>query len=250
MSDSRVRHRRWQFDWRLLVFSGVFLPILISLGVWQLNRAEEKQLLLDQWQQEAKNRAWPDMVSGDLTSGRPLTLTGMYGSRNWLLDNRTRDGIPGYEVLTEFRPLDGPPVVVNRGWVQAPRTRDRLPQVEAPEGIFTLEGRISDYPVPPVLVDQPEPVSQWPRRVQSLPREVARKEIPDLPGRIVRLADNRQPGAFRADWAPDLMGPQTHYGYAAQWFALAVALTILTVVASYKKASYRKAEANNDNDNG
>ena len=154
MSDSQGQHRQWHFDWRLLVFSGVFLPILIGLGVWQLNRAEEKQLLLNQWQQEAENRAWQDMESGDLTRGRPLTLTGMYGSRNWLLDNRTRDGIPGYEVLTEFRPLEGPPVVVNRGWVQAPRTRDQLPQLETPEGIFTLEGRLSDYPVPPVLVDQ------------------------------------------------------------------------------------------------
>ena len=38
--------RRWQFDWRLLVFSGVFLPLLISLGVWQLNRAAEKTSLL------------------------------------------------------------------------------------------------------------------------------------------------------------------------------------------------------------
>ncbi|PTB95618.1 SURF1 family protein, partial [Marinobacter sp. Z-F4-2] len=35
-------NRRWQFDWRLLMFSGLLLPVLLSLGVWQLNRAEEK----------------------------------------------------------------------------------------------------------------------------------------------------------------------------------------------------------------
>ena len=240
MSDSQGKHRQWQLDWRLLVFSGVFLPLLISLGVWQLNRAAEKQVLLDQWQQEAENLAWQDIVSGDLTSGRPVTLTGIYGSRNWLLDNRTREGAPGYEVLTEFRPLEGPPVVINRGWVQAPRTREQLPEIETPDGIFTLEGRISDYPVPPVLVDQPVEDGRWPRRVQSLSEQAARQEIPDLPGRIVRLSGERQPGAYRADWAPDLMGPQTHYGYATQWFALAVALTILTVVASYRKSELSK----------
>lgn len=240
MSDSQGQHRQWQFDWRLLVFSGVFLPILLSLGFWQLNRAEEKQVLLDQWQQEAENLAWQDMVSDELAGGRPVTLTGMYGSRNWLLDNRTRDGVPGYEVLTEFRPVEGPPVVVNRGWVQAPRTRDQLPDIETPEGIFTLEGRITDYPVPPVLVDQPTGNGQWPRRVQSLPEKAARQEIPDLPGKIVRLSGKRQPGAYRADWEPDLMGPQTHYGYATQWFALAMALTILTVVASYRKRELSK----------
>lgn len=245
MSDSQPKHREWQFDWRLLVFSGVFLPVLLSLGVWQLNRAEEKQVLLNQWQQEAEALAWSELVAEDLTRGRPVTLTGLYGSRTWLLDNRTRDGVPGYEVLTEFRPLTGPPVLVNRGWVQAPRTRNLFPDIETPEGIFTLEGRISDYPVPPVLVDQPVARGQWPRRVQSLSGQAARQEIPDLPGTIVRLSGERQPGAYRADWAPDLMGPQTHYGYATQWFALAVALTILTIVASY-----RKTGANNDNDNG
>ena len=99
MSDSQRTHRQWHFDWRLLVFSGVFLPLLVSLGVWQLNRAEEKQVLLEQWQQEAENLAWQDMVSGDLTSGRPVSLTGMYGSRNWLLDNRTREG-GAYRVST------------------------------------------------------------------------------------------------------------------------------------------------------
>ncbi len=245
MSDSQGKHRQWQFDWRLLVFSGVFLPVLISLGVWQLNRAAEKQLLLDQWQQEAESLAWQDIVARDLTNGRPVTVTGLYGGRSWLLDNRTRDGVPGYEVLTEFRPLEGPPVVVNRGWVQAPRTRDQLPVVDTPEGIFTLEGRISDYPVPPVLMDQPAADGQWPRRVQSLSEQAARQEIPELPGQILRLSGARQAGAYRADWEPDLMGPQTHYGYATQWFALAVALTILTVVASY-----RKTGTNNDNDNG
>ncbi|MDY6841710.1 MAG: SURF1 family protein [Pseudomonadota bacterium] len=236
MSDSQGKHRQWQFDWRLLVFSSVFLPVLVSLGVWQLNRAEEKQNLLDQWQQDAGNLAWRDMVSGNLTNGQPVTLTGLYGSRNWLLDNRTREGAPGYEVLTEFRPLDGPPVVINRGWVLAPRTRDQLPDIETPEGIFTLKGRISDYPVPPVLMNQPAADEQWPRRVQSLSEQAARQEIPELPGRIVRLSGERQPGAYRADWEPDLMGPQTHYGYATQWFAMAVALTILTVVASYRKS--------------
>ncbi|MCM0613944.1 SURF1 family protein [Marinobacter sediminum] len=245
MSDPQGKARQWQFDWKLLVFAGVFLPLLIGLGLWQLDRAGQKQQMLDQWQQDAAVLAWPELAAQGLDSGRPMTLTGMYGDHSWLLDNRTRDGIPGYEVLTAFHPLEGPPVLVNRGWIQAPRTREQLPVFDTPEGIFSLAGRLSDYPQPPVLGEQPMAKHGWPRRVQSLPREVALKEIPGLPDSVVRLADSDQPGALRADWTPDLMGPQTHYGYAAQWFALALALTILTVVASY-----RKTGANNDNDNG
>ncbi|MBW0148162.1 SURF1 family protein [Marinobacter arenosus] len=245
MSDPQGQRRHWHFDWRLMLFTGLFLPLLIGLGLWQLDRAGQKQAMLDQWQQDALDLEWPELVARGLESGRPLALTGQFGERTWLLDNRTRDGVPGYEVLTVFHPIAGPAVVVNRGWVRAPRTRDQLPEVATPEGALTLAGRVSDYPEPPVLTDPAIPQEGWPRRVQSLPGAAARAEIPDLPDAIVRLADSDQPGAFRADWTPDLMGPQTHYGYATQWFALAVALSILTVVASY-----RKTGADNDNDNG
>lgn len=245
MSDPQGQRRHWHFDWRLMLFTGLFLPLLIGLGLWQLDRAGQKQEMLDQWQQDALDLEWSELVTRGLESGRPVTLTGQFGERTWLLDNRTRDGVPGYEVLTVFYPLAGPAVVVNRGWVKAPRTRDQLPAVATPKGLVELAGRVSDYPEPPVLTDPAAAQEGWPRRVQSLPGTVARAEIPDLPGAIVRLADSDQPGAFRADWTPDLMGPQTHYGYATQWFALAVALSILTVVASY-----RKTGADNDNDNG
>jgi cytochrome oxidase assembly protein ShyY1 len=245
MSDSQGSGRQWQLDWRLMIFSGVFLPLLIGLGVWQVDRAGQKQRVLDSWEQEALNLDWPEQVARGLDSGRPVALTGTYGQQSWLLDNRTRDGLSGYEVITAFHPLDGPPVLVNRGWVRAPRTRDQLPEIKTPNGVYKLTGRLSAYPEPPVLADSTEINNEWPRRVQSLPRSVAIMSIADLPSAVVKLSDNGQPGAFRADWTPNIMGPQTHYGYAAQWFALAVALTILTVVASY-----RKTGPNNDNDNG
>lgn len=228
-----------------MVFSGLFLPLLIGLGLWQLDRAGQKQQQLAAWQQQALDVSWPALISRGLETGRPVTLSGQYGDRSWLLDNRTRDGMPGYEVLTLFYPVEGPPVVVNRGWVQAPRHRDQLPNVPAPAGLIELAGRVSDYPEPPVLNGNAQTTDGWPRRVQSLPRSLAAQEQAEIPGAIIRLADPKQPGAFRADWAPDRMGPQTHYGYATQWFALALALGILTVAASY-----RKTGANNDNDNG
>jgi cytochrome oxidase assembly protein ShyY1 len=219
-----------------MLFSGLFLPLLLGLGIWQLQRAEFKQQQQGQWQQQASELAWPQLVEQGLDAGRPVKLNGSYGGTTWLLDNRTRDGMAGYEVLTVFYPLQGPALVVNRGWVIAPRTRQQLPDASVTQEQVEISGRLADFPQPPVLAAS-EASSGWPRRVQSLPPEIAQDAVPELPRLILRLADQNQPGALRADWAPDRMAIATHYGYATQWFALALMLTVLTIVASYRKTA-------------
>lgn len=233
--------RRWHFDWRLLLFTGVFLPILISLGVWQLERAGEKQVRLEQWEQQSDNRTWSAHIEAGLEAGQPVTVSGQYEERTWFLDNRTRDGAAGYEVLTLFSPEQGQSLVVNRGWVLAPRRRDELPAITTPTGTVVLSGRLSEYPEPPVLMEASSDQTDWPRRVQSLNRADVEGLGVSVAPLVLRLDGPDQPGAYRADWTPDLMGPQTHYGYATQWFSLALALVILTAVASYRKTG-------NDND--
>lgn len=238
MSEHEARARVWRPDWRLLLLALVLLPVLLGLGLWQLGRAAEKEQLLAQWSDPARATDWADLDITDSVAGQPVTLTGGYAAPVWLLDNRTRDGAPGYEVLTLFHPGQGPPVLVNRGWVLAERRRDQLPAIATPEGPVRLLARVADYPVPPVLAGEPAAGGEaagWPRRVQALPRELASRVAPEVAARIVKLEDSNQPGAFRADWEPDMMGPQTHYGYALQWFSLAAALFILTIIASFRK---------------
>lgn len=233
--------RQWRFDWRLLLFTGLFLPLLISLGLWQLERADEKQVTLEQWEKQSGDLDWPAQLEAGLEAGQPVTLTGQYAENTWLLDNRTRDGAAGYEVLTLFSPDQGKPLVVNRGWVLAPRRRDELPAITTPPETVVLSGRLSEYPEPPVLMENSSEQTHWPRRVQALKQtDVEALGVSGAP-LVLRLEGPDQPGAYRADWAPDYMGPQTHYGYAAQWFSLALALVILTAIASYRKTG-------NDND--
>ncbi len=49
--------------------------------------------------------------------------------RQFLLDNISHDGQPGYEVLTVLRLADGSGLLVNRGWVPFTGYRDRLPDI-------------------------------------------------------------------------------------------------------------------------
>lgn len=219
-----------------MLFSGLLLPLLLGLGVWQLERADFKQQQQAQWQQGTSSLAWPQLAKQSLDAGRPVQLSGLYGDTTWLLDNRTRDGRAGYEVLTVFHPVEGPPLLINRGWTVAPRTRQQLPDTAVTQKLVQISGRLAPFPEPPVLATVDAGVG-WPRRVQSLPHEMAQDVVPQLPELLLRLDDEHQPGALRADWAPDRMAAATHYGYATQWFALALLLTILTVVASYRKVA-------------
>lgn len=238
MSERESRRREWAPDWRLLLFAGLLLPLLLGLGLWQLDRAGEKTRLLTQWQHPASASEWHELAITGLVTGQPITVRGHYQPTGWLLDNRTRDGRSGYEVLTLFRPLAGPPVVINRGWVPAPSSRSELPLIATPEHEVRLLARVANYPEPPVLAGEVAGEPAQPgglQRVQALPESVVARVEPGVSDRILRLDGEDQPGAFRADWEPDMMGPQTHYGYALQWFSLAVALITLTIIASYRK---------------
>ncbi|WP_372832304.1 hypothetical protein [Pontibacterium sp.] len=46
---SKVQSAR-RFKWMLLLMGILVLPGLLTLGNWQLGRAEQKQVLLQQWQ--------------------------------------------------------------------------------------------------------------------------------------------------------------------------------------------------------
>ncbi len=55
-----------------------------------------------------------------------VRVTGTFDTaRQFLLDNISHGGAPGYEVLTVLALADGSPVLVDRGWVPFSGYRDR-----------------------------------------------------------------------------------------------------------------------------
>ena len=49
----------WQPNSKILLFSALFLPLLLILGYWQLLRADEKQSIVNQYQ---TNRQQPSLT--------------------------------------------------------------------------------------------------------------------------------------------------------------------------------------------
>lgn len=217
----------------LALWAMILFPCLLGLGSWQLQRATTKESLLAadlQYQQLA-----PVSLAEvfEPASGLLVHLDGHFDERRaFLLDNRTRGGRAGYEVLSPFRLADGTwRVLVNRGWTPASPYRQVLPEIRPVEGRTAVQGRLH-FPVQPlVLAHRREPASGWPRVVQKVDMEILASQLgPGAPlfPHVVRL-DADSPGAYEAQWE-ELSTPisaQRHRAYALQWFAMAAALLIL-----------------------
>ncbi|MDO3387745.1 SURF1 family protein [Gilvimarinus sp. SDUM040013] len=228
---------KWTPSTPLLIFTALFFPVLIALGVWQLDRADEKQqmeTLLNERQSNApvaiNGRALIDPYTRIIAEGE------FDNSRLWLVDNRQRGGRPGYEVVQPFILSSGPEVLVNRGWVVAPSTREELPVVNLVAGRQMLFGSVavvSDHPMLSAQTDS----DAWPKIITQIVPEQMIAGDHTVTEYYVRI-DAASVGALRTEWQPINMSASKHTGYAVQWFAMALALFILSIFANTNIATW------------
>ena len=171
MSRLTAAAGKWSPGARMTVSAGVLLPILIGLGVWQLERAQDKRDL--EMTFVARSTALPVTPPADLDDGNVdfmrVRLVGEFeAGRYFLVDNQIDGGRPGYWAVASFRSNDGRRWLVNRGWIAAPAGRDRLPHVPMPTGAVTTIGALwPDTGLVPLL-DEDHWAGPWPIRVQRL----------------------------------------------------------------------------------
>jgi len=221
-------------NWKVILLCLVTLPLLMSLGFWQLDRAEEKrqqQAALEQAQAQPPTEL-TQTNARDTAAYRRILVRGRYLSDyNWLLDNQHRSGRVGYDVITPFELEEGGVLLVNRGWVAAGTTRRDRPDPRAPEGEVTLFAQWltpSDHP----LLDGESGDLDWPKVVLAIDPTVMEQHLGrELLPRYARL-DDGSPGALTTDW-PDLeVSSATHMGYAFQWFTMSLALVLWGLFAN------------------
>jgi surfeit locus 1 family protein len=184
----------------------------VMLGNWQSGRADQKR--------SAAARLERVVVEGEF-----LPRYTVY------LDNRTRRGRPGYEIVTPLR-LRGSAshVLVNRGWIAAGATRDALPEVPALAGQVRIEG-IALERLPRVLT-----IRSSPGKIrQSLDVQAYAAETGlQLEPRVIEQHSSLPDGLAR-DWPPHDAGIEKHEAYALQWYSLAALAVVLVVVLSLRK---------------
>jgi cytochrome oxidase assembly protein ShyY1 len=225
-----ARLHTFRFDWKLTLLTALLLPLLLSLGFWQLGREQEKLDLQTLW--DARQREAPVQLAAlDPADDLQYRLVDMSGTVDnahvFLLDNRVHQGQPGYDVVVPVTTADAQLVFVNRGWIAQGPSRAQLPPIDAIEGQVMLRGSVYVPMGEPFTLGGDAVTETWPRVVQTLdPAAMARHAGLDeaaLFPYIVRLADGA-PGVYVRDWPVISATPEKHRGYAVQWFAMATML--------------------------
>ncbi|NBX40514.1 MAG: SURF1 family protein [Gammaproteobacteria bacterium] len=236
-------------SWLMTAATLSLLPVFIALGAWQWGRAEYKQRLAAEFSAgSAEQQPLGTRPTATLSRFAAVEVRGQWdGARQFLLDNRTRDGRAGYDVLTPLRLDDGRWLIVDRGWVPGSGFRERLPEVTFALGdgaaVVTLRGRLDDWPTAGLESGRAAPATTgaWPRvtaypHVADIARALATdaESAPRVEARLL-LLDDAEPNGYLRAWRPFVKGPEQNWSYALQWWSFAVLLVVLYVVLNTKK---------------
>jgi surfeit locus 1 family protein len=243
-----MRIASWEFTpglWPTLA-TLLVLPLFISLGVWQLDRAEQKRAL----HHEFESRQDADAINlnskqalreiFDELHWRKILAEGMFSRDvNILLDNQIENGAVGYFVYTPFKLKEQDVwVLVNRGWVSIGGSRDNPPKIATAEEPLKITGSVKSPPWTGILLAENivEQLDEQTVRMQKL--ELTRVEelldVEFLPY-IIRM-DLESPAGFARRWKAPGAGEERNIGYAFQWFAMAAAIFVIYLVLNFKRA--------------
>jgi cytochrome oxidase assembly protein ShyY1 len=217
----------------LLVFSG-----LVKLGLWQSDRALQKEQRLATIEElskvQALSLAQVLAQQKNEINDLPILLEGEFDDEVlFLLDNQANKGRLGYRVYQVFT-ADDQAILINLGWVQGSINRQELPDVKVISGEFQLKGHVRKIEKGIMLMEQQLNKNSWPIRVQQIELDkfstlISRELLP-----FVVYLDKTESVGYEKNWQPIVMPPEKHRAYAFQWFSLAIAWLLLMIWASIK----------------
>ncbi|HEX3396832.1 MAG TPA: SURF1 family protein [Steroidobacteraceae bacterium] len=222
------------------------IALLVSLGRWQLHRAEEKRALFSAFAAGGGTTLPIALQTPQVPRYSRVEATGRYdGTRQILIDNMVNAERAGYFVITPFALQGGGWVLVNRGWVPLGKSRADRPAIPVAGDLRSIRGRADNLPSPGIHMGVPAPLAPPYPVVAAFPTraEVARllKESDWTSATEMILLDAAEPDGFVRNWAPPGFPPMRHIGYAVQWFGLALTLAVIYVVTNFRRAKDRPA---------
>ncbi|MGB2146305.1 MAG: SURF1 family protein [Vibrio toranzoniae] len=239
--------------WIAAVLTVVSVGVLIKLGVWQLDRGNEKlryeQQLLERSQQSSRAL---DIVLSDWRGtglraqepSSPQTLNGLKvdielatpSGLILLLDNQINQGMVGYVIymLGETQTQNGrKQLLIDLGFVAASNDRRKLPQL----GNITLPTNMSGR----LYVRSVNPLSQelglentTPKRIQNINIQALSQYTGQEVLPFIFQPQSLGSWPYEMLWRPSAMKSEKHFGYSFQWFVMAAVLLFLMLLIGYR----------------
>ena len=211
---------------------------LVSLGFWQLERADDKRSIEASIKQA--NTGGVELIKKEegLQSKEyyEVRLQGKYLSdKQFIYDNQIVDQVSGYYVLTPYA-LEGQSkaILINRGFIPWNGRRDKLADIVIGQETREIKVQISK-PIKRMELKPSEVSIQFPVLIQSIDlQDMADRAKVDFSS-VIGLLDASASNGFIRKWEPYTGSIEKHIGYAVQWFLMALVLAIIGIRIAIKQ---------------
>ena len=247
-----MQFSHYRFQPKLIPTLATFalVPVLVSLGLWQSGKADQKQALQDMYDQRAAQ--FPLQIPSDLLKAeefhfRNVTVRGRFETKyQILLDNQLYDGKAGYHVITPLQIGNSNIyVLVNRGWVPLGSDRSVLPNISTPEGVVEVVGVATLPPSKFLELMKPESLNNgWQTVWQNIDLKRYREAVPFQLQPIIIQLNKDSPSGFVCEWPRPASRIEKNLGYAFQWFGMAVVLVLFYILTNLKRISDTETASN------
>ncbi len=242
MPAIQIRHYRFKATLIPSIVTLALLYLMISLGLWQFERADYKANLqsLIESKQDAPAIALSEIAENeDDWLYQPVYQSGQFDDEHqMLLDNQVDNMVAGYSVFTPLKLSNEVGILVNRGWLALGASRSELPDISIKLLSQKINGLLANSPSKGLVLSSNANIyEKWPAVLQyidilEIEKQLNYKLMPMII--IMNKADQTvlKPLPIKIN-----MRSEKHTGYAFQWFGLSLALFIIYIVVNTKRDS-------------
>ncbi len=216
-----------------LLFFIIIIIICIILGLWQIDRANEKANLYNSFKDKiSKNPIDFKVIKDNPIEFTKIIIKGKYiNDKQFLLDNKIFNKQAGYEVISPML-LDNQIILINRGWVSN-NNRQSLPKIDIKNINEAAIGYIYQYKDFYQLSEDIY-TNVWPLVIQNIEiNKIQEMFEPNIFPYIIMM-NEEQSNSYSLQTIYKKNSDLKHYMYAGQWFLFAL-IGIIFMIILYRK---------------
>jgi len=240
MPGIQIKHYNFKATLIPSIVTLALLYIMISLGFWQLDRADYKANLQSIIESKQGKQAIPlNSIAEEEDNWlyQPVFATGQYDQQHQIfLDNQVHNRVAGYSVFTPLKISDDLAILVNRGWLALGTSRERLPDITLNSQVLRIDGLTAHPPSKTlVLSSNANSYEQWPTVLQYIDIKEIEKQLNYKLMPMVIIMNQAEQTVLEPLPIKINMRSEKHTAYAFQWYGLSLTLFIIYIVVNTKR---------------